>query len=340
MENEFCKVRLHLTNYRWTLQFLLTETCRRVKIMNKIATYDMIRRFYWDYNHLIFTGARDNKIKVYSLIDSKANYLETLSVHNNPVRSLAIYQNYLISGGDEKGIRIWDVEEMYKIVKTIPTESSGINYLLIFQSKYLISGDDDGTITLYDASKDFTVINSKNYKHNKPIWYLATFNSTLVSSGKECTIKVWVFDHISRKFEIQVELYQDSNSIWAIAIYKANLVFTGDANANINVWDAGKGYEKVKVISTLNEVFALEIYKDYLCSGGFQAGIKVWDIKGDFELIKSIYNEFLHLLSLKIKGKYLLYGTKNGTLTVLDIESDFTMIFEYNGHISSILRII
>lgn len=66
----------------------------------------------------IATGARDKTIKLW---DSRGTLIKTLVGHNNWVRGLVFHPGgkYLISVGDDKTIRCWDLSQEGKLVKTI-----------------------------------------------------------------------------------------------------------------------------------------------------------------------------------------------------------------------------
>jgi platelet-activating factor acetylhydrolase IB subunit alpha len=66
----------------------------------------------------VATGARDKTIKLW---DSRGTLIKTLVGHNNWVRGLVFHPGgkYLISVGDDKTLRCWDLSQEGRLVKTL-----------------------------------------------------------------------------------------------------------------------------------------------------------------------------------------------------------------------------
>jgi platelet-activating factor acetylhydrolase IB subunit alpha len=66
----------------------------------------------------VATGARDKSIKIW---DARGTLIKTLVGHDNWVRGLVFHPGgkYLISVGDDKTLRCWDLSQEGKLVKTL-----------------------------------------------------------------------------------------------------------------------------------------------------------------------------------------------------------------------------
>lgn len=91
-----------------------TSTCLKiVKMPAPVSSVD----FYGQYGHAGVVAAGGNDVGRVFLISMNGVLLSTLSGHNKGIRTLAMNSQYLVSGGYDKALVVWNWREGTRIVK-------------------------------------------------------------------------------------------------------------------------------------------------------------------------------------------------------------------------------
>jgi WD40 repeat protein len=78
-------------------------------------------------------------------------YTHTLKGHLSFINTLYLVNNdYILSGSDDKTIKVWDIKNDYQCMNTLTGHNGGIVSLLILDNSRLISSSSDGTIRLWN----------------------------------------------------------------------------------------------------------------------------------------------------------------------------------------------
>lgn len=142
-------------------------------------------------------GFSDNYIRIF---DTKTlQILQNFEAHQNSVFTL-IYSHdgkYLISGGRDAHLKVWDVEQNYQTIHNIPAHLFAINHI-VFSPKgdLLASCSMDKSIKIWDAQtfKLLKVIDKARYAGhgtsiNKLLW--TSHQDLLISGSDDRMIAVW-----------------------------------------------------------------------------------------------------------------------------------------------------
>jgi WD40 repeat protein len=142
-------------------------------------------------------GFSDNYIRIF---DTKTlQILQNFEAHQNSVFTL-IYSHdgkYLISGGRDAHLKVWDVEQNYQTIHNIPAHLFAINHM-VFSPKgdFLASCSMDKSIKIWDAQtfKLLKVIDKARYAGhgtsiNKLLW--TSHQDLLISGSDDRMIAVW-----------------------------------------------------------------------------------------------------------------------------------------------------
>jgi len=142
-------------------------------------------------------GFSDNYIRIF---DTKTiQILQNFEAHQNSVFTL-IYSpdgKYLISGGRDAHLKVWDVEQNYQPIHNIPAHLFAINHM-VFSPKgdFLASCSMDKSIKIWDAQtfKLLKVIDKARYAGhgtsiNKLLW--TSHQDLLISGSDDRMIAVW-----------------------------------------------------------------------------------------------------------------------------------------------------
>lgn len=148
-------------------------------------------------SEIFAAGSSDNKIRIFDVKSMKE--LHSFDAHNNSVFSLKYIQNgnWLVSGGRDARLRIWDVNKNYELFLDIPAHRFTINCIeLSPDGKWLATASRDKTIRIWNTSNwqliktiDKERLSGHTHSVNKLLW--TGHENLLVSAGDDKSVKVW-----------------------------------------------------------------------------------------------------------------------------------------------------
>ena len=265
----------------------------------------------------VYTSYKDNReyiafqnylnIEIYSLLYNEK--IISLEGHNNHIRTIRYfinkkkYSEYLITGGNESIIIIWDITNDYKIKYKIDTNFVGIiiSNLLIFP----INQNDDYIVTSSIAHPDYDKSSIKIYSfntgnfirninegNNKSVYYLLEWQN---KKDNNYYIIQFLYDKILIKNLLKDKLY------------------------------AQLGKEQVKGFCS-GFVFIKDCKEEYLCTSSTSSevgNIVIWNLynKTLFKII-NIDKSDLHTI-IQWNNKYFIAADyKNNSFHILDIDEN------------------
>eukprot|EP01129_Flabellula_baltica_P013951 TRINITY_DN6585_c0_g1_i1.p1 TRINITY_DN6585_c0_g1~~TRINITY_DN6585_c0_g1_i1.p1 ORF type:complete len:935 (+),score=236.07 TRINITY_DN6585_c0_g1_i1:24-2807(+) len=124
------------------------------------------------------TAAMDKTIKIWSLGSREPNYTlggEKLGGHTKGVNSVSYYfagdKPYLISGSDDKTVKVWDYQTK-SCVRTIDGHSDNVSCAMFHPHlPLIITGSEDGNVRLYNSST-FRLERVLSYEWDR-VWCMA-----------------------------------------------------------------------------------------------------------------------------------------------------------------------
>ncbi len=145
-------------------------------------------------------GFSDFSIRIFSAEDYSLK--QEFVAHTNSVFTLGYipYTSYLISGGRDAKLRVWDATNNYQPVEEIAAHLYAINHLVFSpDGNYFATASMDKSVKLWDSSslQLLKVIDKARHKGhgtsvNKLLW--TPYQNQLISASDDRSISVWEID--------------------------------------------------------------------------------------------------------------------------------------------------
>ncbi len=145
-------------------------------------------------------GFSDFSIRIFSTEDYSLKH--EFVAHTNSVFTLSYMPNshYLISGGRDAKLRVWDVANGYQLVEEIAAHLFAINHLVFSpDGKYFATASMDKSVKVWDtqALKLLKVIDKGRHAGhgtsvNKLLW--TSYQNQLISASDDRSVSVWEID--------------------------------------------------------------------------------------------------------------------------------------------------
>lgn len=141
----------------------------------------------------LFSGGKDNNIKVWNWKLESDRLIRTLEGHSSLVSTLCVTSDgkTLFSGSGDGTIKIWNWQKG-ELIKTLEGHSLGVNSLVISpDGKTLISGSNDTTIKVWNwkSGKLQATLTGHSAEVNSIV--LSSDGKYLFSGSSDKTVKVW-----------------------------------------------------------------------------------------------------------------------------------------------------
>ena len=187
----------------------------------------------------IFSGGEDLNIIVWSTEKGIEKYeeIKALKGHTKRVSSLAYADdfNYLLSGSDDKTLRVWDTKNIEDIqcIKIIKDMMSPVDFLLYLENR-LIVGCEDGLISFIKMNK---MKRCRSVKFsNSPIYSINIFHKHryLLIGNKDGKARVWKIG--TNKREV---LKGHTKAVTGICDFEDDYIVTASIDQSIKLWKKG-----------------------------------------------------------------------------------------------------
>ena len=142
-------------------------------------------------------GYSDNHIRIFDLKDHTLK--QTISAHDNSVFTIVYSPDgkYLLSGGRDAHIKVWDVPGNYKLFNDIVAHMYTINHITYRpDGKYFLTSSMDKSIKVWDADK-FKLLKvidkSRHAGHGTSVnkLYWSKHKEQVASCSDDKTISIW-----------------------------------------------------------------------------------------------------------------------------------------------------
>lgn len=262
-----------------------------------------------EYNDKITIGYSDGSIVIWNGGD---NYSE-FDAHKYGVRSLTVISEYLVSGGGDGTIKVWNSD--YKLLQNVHAHTHDVVSLTKLDNNSFASGSGDSRIKIWKQVEnsivkfilDQTIFSTSSHRGLVDCLTVIPHKEYLISGGFDNTIKIW--NKIRNKKEYKsVHKFNDTpvqtlkanhNWIECLVVINTNnmLLGSGGVSEDIKIWNS-KDKDTFKLKQTLlgntGGVLSLDVFtNEDLVSGGGNGTIKVWRLnsKGNYVSTSKKYIE-------------------------------------------------
>lgn len=239
---------------------------------------------------LVASGSKDTTVRVWDVTESsQASCIGMGTGHVSAVTAVAFCRkpdsNFLISGGADKLLRVWDISNLgnskrtgtLPVISAIPAHEKDINAVCVAPNDQLVaSGSQDRTIKVWKLP-DLTPVHVFR-GHKRGIWSVAfsPVDQALVSASGDKTVKLWNLKDGSclRTFEGHISSVLRVNFLSAGA-----QVMSSGADGLMKLWNIRTAEAIATFDAHEDKVWALALgddQGDIAASGGSDGSIAIW----------------------------------------------------------------
>ena len=193
---------------------------------------------------------------------------------------------YLISGGSDNIIKIWDFKNNKDSLINIKGHKGTINCIYEFEKDKIISGTDDTSVKIWK----FDINNKKNpyqcilnlFDPNnskiKCLIYLAKVNA-IFTGNDDNSIKIY---SLSQSTQYITNILEGHNcTVWCLLpLYEDTMLASGSSDNSIKIWDLINMRCLYSLEGHENTISSLFLFKnEYLGSSSWDTTCKIWNLE-------------------------------------------------------------
>ncbi len=264
-----------------------------------------------------------------------------LTGHNASIYALAFGKRegtFLSAGGDGWVVE-WDIEEP-ELGKVIAKTDAKIFSLNHFPDKKLMAaGNMEGGIHWISTEKNIDIKNIAH--HEQGIFSILPLGNNAITGGGLGKLTKWNLENIAT----QETLHLSNTSLRCMDINDDSII-VGSSDCSIYVLGHDLDIRYRIEAAHENSVFSIAFHpnEEYMLSGGRDAILKVWDLKGNEVNAQSAHWFTINDIKFRPDSTIFATASRDKTIRLWDAEN-FTLIKEINaikngGHVNSVNRLM
>ncbi|KAI3656002.1 hypothetical protein MP638_005179 [Amoeboaphelidium occidentale] len=202
----------------------------------------------------LFTGSVDTTIIKWDSVSG--DILFSYTGRNSVIRSVVSWQNFIISGGDDREIRMWDTStNSIDPLAVFDNSRSNINCLYMFEDN-IYSGDNNGDVKMFSVTK---LILIRTYTTQRDsIVFLVAGKFSLYAGGFYGYIHKW---NMSSGIQTALVYAHEAevNSLQLIG----DIIYSGSKDGTAKVWNT-ESLNNVGIFTNFNRISSILIKEDFL----------------------------------------------------------------------------
>ena len=270
--------------------------------------------------HLLHSQQSQESVEPDALAFSLPTVLEG---HTSAVNALAmsVDQRTLVSGSDDKTVRIWDLVAGQEL-RSLIGHGDRVQAIAISPNGRLVaSGDGESLIKLWDLMTGEAIADLAGHTGAINALAITADGRTLVSASADRTIKLW---NLVNQTEIAT-LRGHNSFVNTVDISPDGTVLaSGSADRTVKLWNLTTQQEIATLTDHTSFVNTVTFSLDgtYVISGGADSQINIWD-RSTYRPVSTLehHDSFVNALSMTLDGQFLISTSADQTIAVWDLNA-------------------
>lgn len=273
----------------------------------------------------------------------------TLDGHKYYVTSVAVSPDgtCIVSGSDDKSIRIWDVRKGPESLPPWPPllghTGSVLSVAISSDGRLIASGSKDMTVRLWDLQTS-KAVGQLMQGHSSIVNAVVFSNDTrwLISGSQDKTLRIW---DVATQRSSEVGPLSCNNSVLTVALSPdGRLIAAGDSSGYIEFWHSETGRPTGKPLRTLlDQVWSIGFSPDgaRIVSGGSHSTkhVRIWNVStGELVFALAGHVDLVRSVAYSSDGRMIVTGSYDGTVRLWDALTGVSLEL-LSGHNDRILSV-
>ena len=248
--------------------------------IQKLETGGIVTCLQYDH-HKIVTGLSYGSIHIYNKQTLQREH--KIQAHSKLVRCLQFNQNILMSGSDDKTVRIWLNDGTYELLNTLKLDYSvwslkcNFNNMLVTVTAHSGHLNDfyKGQLSVWRIDSPTDVTLTKKFDKSR-FNFCVDFDDTHIVNGKGTNIQAWSTKSLELLKTLKTKNYY-SKYVLSLQL-KNNLVVSGSKDKTVRIWDIETGQCLRKMEGHTSYVTCVRFDDKRIVSASKDKTIKMWDL--------------------------------------------------------------
>ena len=198
---------------------------------------DDVEDFVFVNDHVGVSASRDQRILIWDLYTG--GIVKVIDGHEKDVLSLAYHNGKIYSTGDDKTLRVWDVDTGEELNKWGPFDVETDTCAIDLVNKRVVLGCDDGYIRIFSINNGELLHEIQAHASGIKKVACSPVDGTLLSAAYDQRIRIWDSTTLEEKLELENNpIKWERSLVWS---NDGKMIFAGTFDGTMLMWDAETG---------------------------------------------------------------------------------------------------